>query len=47
MTAAEDSVISTERERRQWFVALALGVVDETLAALPAPPVPVAGDVIP
>ena len=47
MTAAEESVMSIERERRQWFVALAFGVVDETIITLPTPPAPVAGDVLP
>jgi hypothetical protein len=47
MTGPEESVMSIERERHRWFVALAFGVVDETVAALPAPPAPVAGDVIP
>jgi len=47
MTAVEESAMSIERERRQWLVALAFGVVDETVAALPAPPVPVTGDVLP
>ena len=47
MTSAEESVTSIERERCQWFVALAFGVVDETITALPASPVPVAGDVLP
>jgi hypothetical protein len=47
MTSAEESVMSIEHERRQWFVALAFGVVDETVAAFPAPSAPVAGDVLP
>jgi hypothetical protein len=47
MTAAEESVMSIERERRQWLVALAFGSVDETVVAVPAPPAPVTGDVLP
>lgn len=47
MTATEESVMSIERERRQWLVALAFGSVDETVVAVPAPPAPVTGDVLP
>jgi hypothetical protein len=47
MTTAEEIAMSIERERRQWLVALAFGVVDETITALPTPPAPVAGDVLP
>lgn len=47
MTAAEKNATSFERERRQWFVALALGVVDDIVAALPVSPAPAAGDVLP
>lgn len=47
MTTAGETAMSIERERRQWFVALAFGSVDEAVVALPAPPAPVTGDVLP
>jgi len=47
MTAAGEIAMSIERERRQWFVTLAFGSVDETAVTVPAPPAPVTGDVLP
>ena len=47
MITAEKSAITTKRERRQWFVTLAFGVLDEAVVALPMPPTPVVSDVLP
>jgi hypothetical protein len=46
MTMIREATVCAEQERRQWFVALALGL-DEPDAAPPAPPVPADGDVLP
>lgn len=48
MNANEQSEARTEREWRQWFVALAFGVdAPEAVPPVPPPAEPVRGDVLP